>query len=83
LKIQQIGEQLTAVTMWLTAHRRVKMATIPIIRAVLVGVTVRRERCWTPAGATPARELIRSTREVVSSVSRYNDGCELADVQST
>jgi|HubBroStandDraft_4_1064222.scaffolds.fasta_scaffold188268_2 hypothetical protein len=49
----------------------------------LTGVTVRRERCWTPAGATPARELIRSTREVVSSVSRYNDGCELADVQST
>src|ERR1700693_3397664 len=27
-----------------------------------VGVTVRRERRWTLAGATPARELVRSTR---------------------
>jgi len=26
------------------------------------GVTVRRERRWTSAGATPARELVRSTR---------------------
>jgi hypothetical protein len=28
----------------------------------IVGVTVRRERRWTSAGATPARELVRSTR---------------------
>ncbi len=28
----------------------------------IVGETVRRERRWTPAGATPARELVRSTR---------------------
>ena len=28
----------------------------------LAGVTVRRERRWTSAGATPARELVRSTR---------------------
>jgi hypothetical protein len=28
----------------------------------VVGVIVRRERRWTPAGATPARELVRSTR---------------------
>jgi hypothetical protein len=28
----------------------------------LVGETVRRERRWTAAGATPARELVRSTR---------------------
>src|SRR6266850_2560902 len=28
---------------------------------VLTGVTVRRERRWTTAGATPARELVRST----------------------
>jgi hypothetical protein len=28
----------------------------------VVGVTVRRERRWTSAGATPARELVRSTR---------------------
>jgi hypothetical protein len=27
-----------------------------------IGVTVRRERRWTSAGATPARELVRSTR---------------------
>jgi hypothetical protein len=27
-----------------------------------VVVTVRRERRWTSAGATPARELVRSTR---------------------
>jgi hypothetical protein len=27
-----------------------------------VGVTVRRERRWASAGATPARELVRSTR---------------------
>ena len=27
----------------------------------LIGVTVRRERRWTSAGATPARELVRST----------------------
>ena len=27
-----------------------------------IGVTVRRERRWTTAGATPARELVRSTR---------------------
>jgi hypothetical protein len=25
-----------------------------------IGVTVRRERRWTPAGATPARGLVRS-----------------------
>jgi hypothetical protein len=29
----------------------------------IVGVTVRRERRWTSAGATPARELVRSTRK--------------------
>ena len=28
--------------------------------ALLVGEIVRRERRWTPAGATPARELVRS-----------------------
>jgi hypothetical protein len=28
----------------------------------IVGEKVRRERRWTPAGATPARELVRSTR---------------------
>ncbi len=28
----------------------------------LIGVTVRRERRWTSAGASPARELVRSTR---------------------
>jgi len=28
----------------------------------IVVVTVRRERRWTTAGATPARELVRSTR---------------------
>jgi hypothetical protein len=28
----------------------------------LIDVTVRRERRWTSAGATPARELVRSTR---------------------
>src|ERR1700687_36887 len=28
----------------------------------VVGEKVRRERRWTPAGATPARELVRSTR---------------------
>jgi hypothetical protein len=28
----------------------------------IVGETVRRERRWTSAGATPARELVRSTR---------------------
>src|SRR5260370_31704193 len=28
----------------------------------LLKVTVRRERRWTTAGATPARELVRSTR---------------------
>ncbi len=28
----------------------------------IVGVTVRRERRWTSAGETPARELVRSTR---------------------
>ena len=28
----------------------------------VVGETVRRERRWTSAGATPARELVRSTR---------------------
>jgi hypothetical protein len=31
-------------------------------QARVVGVTVRRERRWTSAGATPARELVRSTR---------------------
>src|SRR5580692_266812 len=30
---------------------------------VSTGVTVRRERRWTSAGATPARELARSTRQ--------------------
>jgi large repetitive protein len=30
--------------------------------AAVIGGTVRRERRWTPAGATPARELVRSTR---------------------
>jgi hypothetical protein len=39
LKIQQIVEQLMAGTMWLTTHRCVKMASIPIIRAASVGVT--------------------------------------------
>jgi len=29
---------------------------------ISIGVTVRRERRWTPAGETPARELVRSTR---------------------
>jgi len=29
---------------------------------MLVGEEVRRERRWTSAGATPARELVRSTR---------------------
>jgi hypothetical protein len=28
----------------------------------VVDITVRRERRWTSAGATPARELVRSTR---------------------
>ncbi len=28
----------------------------------IVGMIVHRERRWTPAGATPARELVRSTR---------------------
>jgi hypothetical protein len=33
-------------------------------RAVLsIGAKVRRERRWTSAGATPARELVRSTRK--------------------
>src|ERR1700733_3916022 len=44
LKIQQIVEQLMAGTMWLTTHRCVKMASIPIIRAASVGLTVRREK---------------------------------------
>ena len=33
-----------------------------LIASIVVGVTVRRERRWTSAGATPARELVRSTR---------------------
>jgi len=28
----------------------------------MIGEKVRRERRWTSAGATPARELVRSTR---------------------
>jgi hypothetical protein len=32
------------------------------LRIAIVVVTVRRERRWTSAGATPARELVRSTR---------------------
>jgi hypothetical protein len=32
------------------------------ISVLLIGETVRRERRWTSAGATPARELVRSTR---------------------
>jgi putative SOS response-associated peptidase YedK len=32
-------------------------------RTLSAGVTVRRERRWTSAGATPARELVRSTPE--------------------
>lgn len=28
-----------------------------------IGETVRRERRWTPAGATPAPKLVRSTKE--------------------
>jgi hypothetical protein len=31
--------------------------------AFVVGETVRRERRWTSAGETPARELVRSTRK--------------------
>jgi hypothetical protein len=30
--------------------------------AKMIGVTVRRERRWTPADAIPARKLVRSTR---------------------
>src|SRR5207245_1051032 len=33
-----------------------------VIRSSLVGEKVRRERRWTSAGETPARELVRSTR---------------------
>ena len=44
LKIQQIGEQRIAGTTWLTAHSRVEVSTIPIIRAGLVGEKVRREK---------------------------------------
>jgi len=32
------------------------------VLAEVVGEKVRRERLWTSAGATPARELVRSTR---------------------
>jgi len=38
------------------------LAAILVRRAV--GVTVRRERRWTSAGATPARKLVRSTRSL-------------------
>jgi hypothetical protein len=31
----------------------------------IVGEKVRRERRWTSAGATPARELVRSTRSAI------------------
>jgi hypothetical protein len=34
------------------------------MREIMVGVTVRRERRWTSAGETPARELVRSTRKL-------------------
>jgi hypothetical protein len=33
-----------------------------IVAQILIGERVRRERRWTTAGATPARELVRSTR---------------------
>jgi predicted PurR-regulated permease PerM len=37
-------------------------AVIALPALVVIAVTVRRERRWTTAGATPARELVRSTR---------------------
>ena len=45
--------------------RHIQMVSeIRTVNAALfvVGETVRRERRWTSAGATPARELVRSTR---------------------
>ena len=38
-------------------------------RLAVVGVAVRHERRWTSAGATPARELVRSTDSHVASSS--------------
>jgi hypothetical protein len=43
----------------------------------VVGVTVRRERRWTPAGATPARELVRSTQTLKTPDDGRTDGANL------
>jgi hypothetical protein len=41
---------------------RLLMGDFKIVLLLIAGVRVRRERRWTTAGATPARELVRSTR---------------------
>ena len=43
---------------------------LPYLRAALIGEKVRRERRWTSAGVTPARTLVRSTREETATSSR-------------
>ena len=44
------------------AARNSRQFSKDLRRSDLAGETVRRERRWTTAGATPARELVRSTR---------------------
>src|SRR5215467_4680572 len=43
-------------------HRERVVSLIGAVGRRLVGETVRRERRWTSVGATPTRELVRSTR---------------------
>ena len=67
LQVRRMGTESASEMIW--GHGRVLRKAIPVIGEEiagepqsLVGVTVRRERRWTSAGATPARELVRSTR---------------------
>jgi len=40
----------------------IRFGHVDMVTQESVGEKVRRERRWTSAGATPARELVRSTR---------------------
>jgi hypothetical protein len=44
----------------------------------IVDVTVRRERRWTSAGATPARELVRSTPVAIETAAEATKLSELS-----
>src|SRR6266542_176389 len=65
--VSLLARSLVRFVAWLSVMLPVKVPALTLVNPEpsplnLLPVTVRRERRWTSAGASPARELVRSTR---------------------